>query len=95
MCHIPIHTLSALSNPKGVCIYSNNGNNGYLQKAERIKFADGTIVRAKNDSSSGQVGYIDVETVLGFSEIVGGWYYVVLSDGTRGYIYSSRCTEVK
>ena len=74
---------------------TNNGTNGYYQKAGKVKVSSGTIVRAKNDSSSSQVGYIDRETTLDYSELVGGWYYVILPDGTRGYIYSSRCTEIK
>lgn len=60
-----------------------------------MKVVGDNIVRAKNDTSSDRVGYITVETILNYSNVVGGWYYVELPDGKHGYIYGSRCTEVK
>ena len=59
-------------------------------QALTVTVMQGTYVRQKPDASSPTVGYIEQEAQLEYSDFINGWYNVILSDGTEGYVYTSR-----
>ncbi|MBQ4227662.1 MAG: hypothetical protein II697_05605 [Clostridia bacterium] len=65
---------------------------GYLG---RVMVQGGTNVRKKTYNDSELVTYISQDGIYEYYELKNGWYYILLPDGRYGYVYRSRCTEVR
>ncbi len=61
----------------------------------RVRVQAGTNVRKKTYNDSELVTYISQDGIYEYYELKNGWYYILLPDGRYGYVYKSRCTEVR